>query len=243
MLGALLRAELSIWFRTRENLFWSFAWPIAWLVLVWLVFPALPGRSKIETLEYYYPSGIALVLLSSTLTALALKLSLAKEQRELLRYRLVPMSMKTFFVAELLASSLLALVAIATFSAVSMLFGVRIDSSFWAALPILMLGNWVFASIAFFIAGVSQRVGQATLLAMISMFSIMFLSNMFFDLSLAPEPVWTISSFLPGTPLCDAMRAIMFDGESLWSQWKHISVLGGWATASSAIAIYTFKVS
>lgn len=241
MFGTLLRTELLIWFRTKENLFWAIAWPLFWILLVWGVFPPLPNRTRVETLQYFYPGGILLIIFSASLVSLAIKLASAKEQKELLRLKLVPMSIWTFFVGQLLASGVFTTIAILVFTIVGYILGIRLTGSLFSGAAVVALAMLAFSSLAFLIAGITHTVSQANILSMLVMFLMMFLSNAFFDLSGAPLAM-RVTRFLPATPVCDALRGILVYGRPLWEQLGSIAVIAVWAIVGSTVSVSVFKV-
>lgn len=243
MFTALFRIELLIWFRTKENVFWAIVWPVAWLLMVWGLFPTLPGRSRLDTLEYYYPSGIALALLSACLTSLAIRLGLAKEKNELKRLMLAPLPTRTFFLSELAASSVFSAAAILTITIVCYALGLRIHGNIAASLLVILLGAVIFSAIAFFIAGISSNMTRTSLLSMIAMFAIMLLSKVIFDFSQAPGPLATLSQILPATALCEALRGLMFDGDRVGDHALHFVNLAAWAAGASFLSLSTFKMN
>jgi ABC-2 type transport system permease protein len=242
MFAAILRIEILIWFRTKENVFWSIVWPLLWLLLVWGLFPPFPGRSELETLEYYYPSGVALVLLASCLTSLSARLGSAKENNELKRLAVAPMPLRTFFLGQLCAAAFSAAISIAVVTVASFALGARPHGNVLAAAGMVVLAAVAFAGVAFLIAGRTDSQAKANLISLMVMFFFMFLSNIIFDFSGAPGPFALLSKLLPGTALCSALRGLLFEDSLFSEQGSNTIILMVWAGGASLLALSTFKV-
>jgi ABC-type polysaccharide/polyol phosphate export permease len=67
------------------------------------------------------------------------------------------------------------------------------------------------------------------------------LSGIFFSSSRYPEAVQPIIRLLPLTALIDALRAVMIDGASLFSQTAQIAILAVWGMLSFTVALKIFR--
>jgi ABC-2 type transport system permease protein len=241
MFSAVLRIELLIWFRTKENVFWAIVWPVLWLFLVCGLLSPF-GKSRLDTLEYYYPSGVALVLLAACLTSLSSRLGSAKETGELKRLSVTPIPLRTFFCGELCASALFAAVSIAIITVTGIVLGARPHGNVLFAALVVALTAVAFAGVAFLIAGLTDTQTRANLISVMVMFFFMFLSNIIFDFSAAPSLIAQLSALLPGSAMCSALRGFLFEDSSLGEQTTNLAILVGWAGGTSLLALSTFKV-
>ena len=151
-----LKYELLIWFRMKENLFWAIAWPLCWLLLMYNLFPSMPGMNKAETLNYYYPSAISLILLSSALTSLVIAIATGKEKNILKRFVLLPISKSYFFTVKMMASFILTLFSVIVITVFSFSMGASLSFSATHFLVWLLLGFYAFSGVAFLIAGITS---------------------------------------------------------------------------------------
>lgn len=238
---SLLKINLLVWFRTKENLFWSIVWPVMWFLLVYYVFPPLPGQTEEASLEFFYPAGIFLILLSSSMISLAIKIAGNKEFNVLKKLKILPLSIEKFFLIEVLSAMIFSLISMAVLSVLAYIFGVRVTGNMFDVFLVVALGMLVFTSIAFLIGGISKRMSEANIISMIFMFAMMFLSSAFFDLSESPSFLATVSNVLPGTPFCDSLRGVMFESYTLGDIKGYLAILAAWAIAATFLSFKTFR--
>jgi ABC-type multidrug transport system, permease component len=91
------------------------------------------------------------------------------------------------------------------------------------------------------IGGWAKNEAQASALANLVMFPMMFLSGVFFPKFLMPDFVQNIMSFIPLTPIVDGIRLIITENYSLIGVLPQIGVIAVWCVAIYAIAIKTFR--
>tara|TARA_B110000196_G_C20990499_1_gene587949 strand:- start:722 stop:946 length:225 start_codon:yes stop_codon:yes gene_type:complete len=69
----------------------------------------------------------------------------------------------------------------------------------------------------------------------------LFLSGVFFPLSVMPDWLTRWSQYLPLTYLADGMRAVTVEGASITTLGSELIGLGIWIVISCSIAIKTFR--
>jgi ABC-type polysaccharide/polyol phosphate export permease len=67
------------------------------------------------------------------------------------------------------------------------------------------------------------------------------LSGIFFSSSRYPEAAQPLIRLLPLTALIDAMRAVMIDGASIFTQMPQVILLAVWAVVTFVIALKIFR--
>jgi len=103
------------------------------------------------------------------------------------------------------------------------------------------LGLVVFMGFGFVISGVAKNQNVIPIYANLFMFPQYFLSGTFFAKSALPAGLQSVINYLPLTALNDAMRNVAFEGSSLLSCWREISILGVWGIVIYALAVRVFK--
>ena len=74
-----------------------------------------------------------------------------------------------------------------------------------------------------------------------SMVPMWVLSGVFFSSENFPQAAQPFIKALPLTPLIDALRAVMLEGESLGGQWHRLAILAAWGVGSFALALRWFR--
>jgi ABC-type polysaccharide/polyol phosphate export permease len=74
-----------------------------------------------------------------------------------------------------------------------------------------------------------------------AMLPMWILSGIFFSASRYPEATQPFIKLLPLTALLDALRAVMIEGASIFTQAAPIAVLAAWAVVTSVIGLRIFR--
>jgi ABC-2 type transport system permease protein len=237
-----LKIELNIWIRTKENIFWAIVFPLFWFMLCRFTFPPLWGYTRVETLEYFFPSGIGIVILTSSFTCLTISIASSKERGILKRLTVTPVSVSTYMAVEVLTALLFTTFSLFLLSCIAACFGVRCHGSILSLLLLILLGMLTFMSIAFMIASISKNVRSAYILTMICTLLILFISEFFpMGISASPEWVQVLSEILPGTPVVHPLREIVMGQGTLVGNVKHIGILLGWLIGTAIVTAKTFR--
>ena len=116
-----------------------------------------------------------------------------------------------------------------------------------------MRGNWltfgIFTVIATImmlgfglaVGGWAKNEAQASALANLLMFPMMFLSGVFFPMFMMPEVVQAISKFIPLTPIVDGIRLIITENYTLIDVLPQLGVIAVWGVIVYVIAVKTFR--
>lgn len=91
------------------------------------------------------------------------------------------------------------------------------------------------------VGGWAKNDAQASALANLVMFPMMFLSGVFFPKFLMPEFMQSVMNFMPLTPIVDGTRLIITQNYGLIEVLPQLGMIGAWAVAIYFIAIKTFR--
>lgn len=112
----------------------------------------------------------------------------------------------------------------------------------WIELGIIAIfASWVFIALGLIISNVAKTENSAAPLATGITLPMMFLSGVFFPLSVLPDWLSTVTQYLPLTFLADAFRPVVILGEPLWSQGSELLGLAVWAAVIFAVAVRVFR--
>lgn len=140
-----------------------------------------------------------------------------------------------------------------TFLAIGVLIFIIMISLGLIVFDFSMRGNWlvfaVFAAIATImmmgfglaVGGWAKTEAQASALANLIMFPMMFLSGVFFPLFMMPELVQNIAGFIPLTPIVEGIRLIITENYSLIDVAPQLGLIAAWGVIIYAVAIKTFR--
>lgn len=163
--------------------------------------------------------------------------------RKLLKRFLATPMKKTHFLAGIMLSRMFFLIPEATILLVfaRIAFGVKIYGSIVATVLLILLGSLAFSGIGLLIASRAKTLEAVSGLMNMSMVPMWILSGIFFSSSRYPDVVQPFIKLIPLTALLDALRAVMIDGVSIFTQTGPIVVLAVWAVVTFATALRIFR--
>ena len=163
--------------------------------------------------------------------------------RKLLKRFLATPMKKTHFLAAVMLSRMCFLipevVVLIVFAAI--VFGVKIYGSFIGTAFLILLGSMTFSGFGLLVASRAKTIEAVSGLMNLVMLPMWMLSGIFFSSSRYPDAAQPLIRLLPLTALIDAMRAVMVDGASIFSQTHQIALLAVWGAVTFVIALRIFR--
>jgi len=192
------------------------------------------------------PGIAAMAIMQTGLFTVVFTLVRFKSQGVLRRLRATPIGASHFLAGQLTTKAIV--VVLQTYVLVivgSLVLGVTVGQGrlgAWFDLTILaLLGGALFIAVGLAISGWAKSEETAAPIANIISMPMMFLSGVFFPLSIMPEWVVGFAQYLPLTYLADGMRAITVHGDSITTLGNELIGLAIWIAISFVIATRLFK--
>ncbi|HMO14120.1 MAG TPA: ABC transporter permease [Pirellulaceae bacterium] len=120
-------------------------------------------------------------------------------------------------------------------------FGVLIFGSLWLVILLIVLGSIQFSGIGLLIASRVRTLEAASGLLNLVMLPMWTLSGVFFSYDNFPQAIHPLIKALPLTPLIDALRAAILEGEGLTQLIPELAIIMVWAIASFGVALLIFR--
>jgi ABC-type multidrug transport system permease subunit len=120
-------------------------------------------------------------------------------------------------------------------------FGVGIRGSVGTVVVLILLGAFTFAGIGLLVASRAKTVETVSGLMNLVMLPMWMLSGIFFSSERFPEAAQPFIKLLPLTPLIDALRGVMLEGQTLVEQLPRLAILAGWGVITFALALKWFR--
>lgn len=197
---------------------------------------------EIRYIDFLTPGIIGQSVMFSAVVGIAIAISRYREQNVLKRIRATPLNTKNFFLAEVGARLILAMVQTSLVIVVAQLvFDVQIFGSLFWIYAVALLGNLVFLQVGFFVAGVVKTATAAEGLSNVITLPLLFLSGVFIDTATLPRAVFLVVEHLPLAPLIKILRGIALHGDLPWEYQFELGLLAAWALVMFAIAWMTFR--
>ncbi|MBI2936076.1 MAG: ABC transporter permease [Chloroflexi bacterium] len=185
---------------------------------------------------------VGMGVMFNSIIALAVKMSLYRDQRILKRILVTPIPVRSYFASEVLAHLLLSLVqAVIILAAGVFLFGARIYGNVLWIFLIVAFANIIFLNIGFLVGGWAKNPATASGIGNVVAMPMMFFSGTFFPTSSLPAFMPELVRVLPLTPMLDTMRHVALQNQPLWQQWPDLAMLAGWVAISSLAAVKLFR--
>jgi len=120
-------------------------------------------------------------------------------------------------------------------------FGVVIQGSILAVVALILLGAFTFAGIGLLVASRATTMETVSGLMNLVMLPMWVLSGIFFSAERFPAVAQPVIQLLPLTPLIDALRAVMLEGQALTEQLPRLGILLAWGLGTFALALRWFR--
>lgn len=256
-LSQLLLANMRELVRDSMALFWFFTFPILFVIMFGFIFSADTSQSfnagvmseeisrgttfQLRQIDYLLPGILAMVLMQLGLFG-AMRLVNLRERKILKRLGVTPLPRSLLIGSEVATRLLMALAQ--TISIVicgRLLFDVAIVGGWWSLLAIVLLGGAVFVSLGYMLVCFARTEESGQGILQLAQFPMMFLSGIFFPVSVMPSFLQPVIKAIPLTYLGDALRQVMTGASPLYNLYTDIGVLLAWMVVSIIVAIRFFQ--
>ncbi|MEU3793903.1 ABC transporter permease [Streptomyces fructofermentans] len=243
---ALTTAGYRAQVRDAATLFFTFAFPLVFLVVFGLIFS---GQEVEETgrpyISYIAPGVLAWGVANAAVFGIAFTVMQWRRDDLLRLIRMTPTPLPTVLTARYVLALGVGIAQAVVFTAVSLLpvFGMELHSAWPMALPVLVLGITAFLGIGVIIGSHADTPEAVAAVANLLMVPMAFLSGSFLPLDMMPSWLRTLSRVLPLRYLNDAVSAALVGR----GDWHDIAVgcgvLTGFTLVFGAVALKTFRWS
>ena len=249
--------ELKMYFREKEAVFFSFAFPILMLSMFSVIFG--PGFEHgdaaavgVNAARFFLPGMAAAGVMLTSFQSMALSVAAERDDGTLKRLRSTPMPPLSYFLGKvgLVASTSLAqfvlLIGVARLA-----FGVQLptDAGRWLTfLWVFLLGvaGGTVLGIAYSSLATSARSVGATVIA--PTLVLQFISGVYFAFTDLPEWLKQVAAVFPLKWIAQGMRSVFFpqdwQTQEMAGTWEHgrtALVLGAWLLVGLLVCVRTFR--
>ncbi|MEV7681221.1 ABC transporter permease [Streptomyces sp. NPDC088341] len=206
--GAGFRAQV----RDKATLFFTFAFPLLFLVVFGLIFR---GQEVAETgrpyISYIAPGVMSWGVANAAVFGVAFTLMQWRRDDLLRLIRMTPTRLPAVLASRYVLALAVGAVQAVVFMAVAMLplFGLELDGRWPLALPVLVLGITAFLTIGVVIGSYADTPEAVAAIANFLMVPMAFLSGSFLPLDMMPSWLQAVSRVLPLRYLNDAVSAAL----------------------------------
>ena len=197
---------------------------------------------QVRFFDFLLPGILAMTIAQTGLLGVAPAVAEMRERLLLKRVMATPVPPLAFLGGLLGRNTLVQLLQGAIILAMgTFVFGARVHGSLIQLAALALLGAVAFFGIGFAVSTLSRTAETANLFGSVIFFPMMFLAGTFWPREFMPEGIRPVISYLPLSPLVDAMRGVSALGEPLGQFSWAILYLLGWTAAAFGIAVRRFR--
>lgn len=246
------RYEVRVFFRERDAVVFIFAYPVIMMGIFAAVFgqdgatvPA--GDVEIPFAQYFLPGMIATGVMLSSFQALAIAISVERDEGGLKRLRGTPLPASAFFVGKIgqvLGTGLAQTAILLVFAATAFDVPMPSDASTWATFAwVYLLGTAAGAVCGVAFSSVPRSGRSASAVVTPIVLILQFISGVFFAWDSLPSWMQQVASVFPLRWLVEGMQAVFLppqvtgDAELVTTAL----VLGAWLVGGLVVGARSFR--
>jgi ABC-2 type transport system permease protein len=158
------------------------------------------------------------------------------------RYMATPLRRSDFLMSMMLSRLVFTIPEVLIILVFSWLvFDVRCYGNIGLLIVLVIFGAIEFAGLGLLISSRAKTLETVSGLMNLAILPMWLASGIFFSTSNFPEAAQPFLQLLPLTPLIDALRGVMRDGEGLLEQLPRMGIMAVWTIASFALALKLFR--
>jgi ABC-2 type transport system permease protein len=197
---------------------------------------------SLSTIQFVTPGLLGWAVAMSAAFGAAATLQGWRQSKLLRRLQLAPVSTRTVVAARVVVTIGIAIVQMLVFVGLGvMAFDLRLNGSWWASVPLLVIGTLCFMAVGLFAGATTKTVEGAVNMANFLVLPMAFLGGSFFPLDGAPAWLQAFAKVLPLHWLNEGMLDVLVRGEGPAAVLLPMAVLAGFALVLTLLAARLFR--
>lgn len=193
------------------------------------------------TVDISLPAYTAMIIATSGLMSVTIKMASYRENGVLRRLRTTPVSPLTILAVQVIvAFAMTTLGMVLLVLAGKLVYHVRFEGNALSVFGGFVLCSLSFFGLGFILAGVMPNARTAQIFGMVLLYPMLFLSGAGFPRELLPEAIRKVSAFLPLTYVVNLLRGLWI-GEAWSAHLLDVCVLAGMLVVGVVVSAKTFK--
>ncbi|WP_043683979.1 ABC transporter permease [Streptomyces xylophagus] len=244
--------ELKQFFRQREQVVFTFAFPVVFLFLFASIFKDDVQGAGINASQLYVPAMMAAGIMSTSFQSLGISIAIERDEKVLRRLRGTPMPPAAYFLGKIwlvlvtgLAETAILLLVGTTF------YDVDLPSSAVKWLDfgwIFVLGLTACALLGIAVSSVPKSGKSATSVVVLPFLVLQFISGVYIAIDTIPDWMLNIGALFPLKWMCQGLRGVFLPSSAQvleqagsWEFGKIALVLGAWCVGGLVLCLLTFR--
>ncbi|MEU8029954.1 ABC transporter permease [Streptomyces sp. NPDC049099] len=250
----LLRGGLEIrqFFRRREQVAFTFAFPVVFLFLFASIFHDAVRGAGITASQLYVPAMTASGIMSTSFQSLGISIAVERDEKVLRRLRGTPMPPAAYFLGKIwlvLFTGVLETAILLTVGTVFYDVHLPWDAGRWFDFAwIFVLGLTGCALLGIAISSVPRSAKSASSVVVLPFLVLQFISGVYIAIDTLPGWMLDIGALFPLKWMCQGLRGVflpdsarVLEQAGSWEFGRIALVLGAWCIGGLALCLLTFR--
>jgi ABC-2 type transport system permease protein len=243
------RYELKAFFRNPAAAFFTFVFPLMFLVIFNMVFgnteiDAPGGEGKIDVSTFYVPAITAVSVIGACYINMAMGIAFARDRGVLKRIHGTPLPPFAYFAGRILMAIVISILLVVLILVVGIVaYGVDIQGDKMPAFILaLVVGAASFCALGMAVACLVPNADAAPAIVQASILPLQFISNIYIPAEHAPDWVKSVAAIFPIVHFADALHASFNPFESgSGLSLTDVAVLAAWGVVGVIFAMKKFS--
>lgn len=244
--------EIKQFFRQREQVVFTFAFPVVFLFLFASIFHDAVQGTGITASQLYVPAMMASGIMSTSFQSLGVSIAVERDEKALRRLRGTPMPPAAYFLGKIwlvLATGVLETAVLLLVG--TTLYGVDLptDAVRWFHFAwIFVLGLTGCALLGIAISSVPRSAKSATSVVVLPFLVLQFVSGVYISVSTIPDWMLDVGALFPLKWLCQGLRGVflpdsarVLEQAGSWEFGRIALVLAAWCAGGLVLCLLTFR--
>ncbi|WP_445525205.1 ABC transporter permease [Streptomyces cyslabdanicus] len=244
--------EIRQFFRQREQVVFTFAFPVVFLFLFASIFRDKVGDTGVTASQLYVPSMLASGIMSTSFQSLGISIAVERDEKVLRRLRGTPMPPTAYFLGKIWLVLFTGILETAVLLLVgTTLYDVRLpsDAALWFDFAwIFVLGLTGCALLGIAISSVPRSAKSASSVVVLPFLVLQFISGVYILVDTIPGWMLNIGALFPLKWLCQGLRGVflpdsaqVLEQAGSWEFGRIALVLAAWCVGGLVLCLLTFR--
>ncbi|MEU0452486.1 ABC transporter permease [Streptomyces sp. NPDC006129] len=244
--------EIRQFFRQRDQVVFTFAFPVVFLFLFASIFRDDVEGAGITASQLYVPAMTAAGIMSTSFQALGVSIAIEREEKVLRRLRGTPMPPAAYFLGKIWLVLFTGLLETAVLLLVgTTLYDVDLpsDAGRWFDLGwIFVLGITACALLGIAISSVPRSANSASSVVVLPFLVLQFISGVYIAIGTIPDWMLNVGALFPLKWMCQGLRGVflpesaqVLEQAGSWELGRVALVLAAWCVGGLALCLLTFR--
>ncbi|MFJ4714741.1 ABC transporter permease [Streptomyces sp. NPDC088785] len=244
--------EIKQFFRLREQVMFTFAFPVVFLFLFASIFSDDVRGAGVTASQLYVPAMMAAGIMSTSFQSLGISIAIERDEKVLRRLRGTPMPPAAYFLGKVWLVLVTGLLETAVLLAVGTVFydvSLPTGPGKWLTFGwLFLLGITACALLGIAVGSLPNSGRSATSVVVLPFLVLQFISGVYISIDTIPDWMLDIGALFPLKWLCQGLRGVflpdsahVLEQAGSWEFGKAALVLGAWCVGGLVLCLLTFR--